>query len=163
MVARINGLFSRMWISPSLTLTARMMTPGWQPEWHHSVSSPLCSSSTCMLPGGVRWRGGLKWHGWRHALQGGGAVTDQGCRAGLTDGQAWTSGLRESESQVHRSGSESMSTLRNVREVICSWFSCLMTIGFGDISQNRVLDELVRDTASCGLAHAFFFAFCHLR
>ena len=39
---------------------------------------------------------------------------------------------------------------------------CLMAIGSGDISQNRVLDELVRDTASCGLALAFF-AFCHLR
>ena len=31
-----------------------------------------------------------------------------------------------------------------------------MTIGFEDISQNRVLDELVRDTASCWLALAFF-------
>ena len=41
-------------------------------------------------------------------------------------------------------------------------FFCLMAIGSGDISQNRVLDELVRDTASCGLALAFF-AFCHLR
>ena len=51
-----------------------------------------------------------------------------------------------------------MSMQRNVREVICAWVSCLMTIGFEDISQNRVLNELVRDAASCWLALAFFFS-----
>ena len=42
------------------------------------------------------------------------------------------------------------------REVICSWFSCLIGIGFGDMIQNRVLDELVKGPAPWGLTLARF-------